>query len=73
MNGFVLLIPFFLIRFGLLSILSKDGLKRAVFFAPLIGKEKQHTGFIRFQISCFSSTYFFLKLRFCHIGFLRDR
>ena len=40
MNGFLLLIPFILIRFGLLSILSKDGLRRAAFFAPLIGKEK---------------------------------
>ena len=40
MNGFLLLIPFMLIRFGLLSILNKEGLRRAAFFAPLIGKEK---------------------------------
>lgn len=40
MNGFLLLIPLILIRFGLLSILSKEGLKRAALFAPLIGKEK---------------------------------
>ena len=40
MNGFLLLIPFILIRFGLLSLLSKEGLKRAAFFAPLIGREK---------------------------------
>lgn len=40
MNGFLLLIPFILIRFGLLSLLNKEGLKRAALFAPLIGKEK---------------------------------
>lgn len=40
MNGFLLLIPFILIRFGLLRMLSKEGLKRAASFAPLIGKEK---------------------------------
>ena len=40
MNGFLLLIPFILIRFGLLNILSKEGLKRAALFAPLIGNER---------------------------------
>lgn len=40
MNGFLLLIPFMLIRFGFLSLLNKEGLKRAALFAPLIGKEK---------------------------------
>lgn len=49
MNGFLLLIPFILIRFGLLSILNKEGLKRAAFFAPLIGKEK--TAYCFYQIS----------------------
>lgn len=49
MNGLILLIPFMLIRFGLLNILSKEGLKRAAFFAPLIGKEKAAYWF--YQIS----------------------
>lgn len=40
MNGFFLLIPFILIRFGLLGFLNKEGLRRAAFFAPLIEKEK---------------------------------
>lgn len=40
MSGFVLLIPLLLIRFGLLSLISKEGIKRAAFFAPLIGREK---------------------------------
>ncbi|KPU42467.1 hypothetical protein OXPF_42520 [Oxobacter pfennigii] len=40
MNAFLTVIPLILIRFGLLSILDKKALKRAAFFAPLIGKEK---------------------------------
>ncbi len=40
MNAFLLVIPLILIRFVLLSILDKESLKRAAFFAPLIGKEK---------------------------------
>jgi len=40
MNAFMTVIPLILIRFGLLSILDKEALKRAAFFSPLIGKEK---------------------------------
>jgi len=40
MNAFLLVIPLMLIRFVLLSILDKESLTRAAFFAPLIGKEK---------------------------------
>lgn len=40
MNGFLLLIPLMLIRYGLLWLLNKEALKRAAFFPPLIGKEK---------------------------------
>lgn len=40
MNAFLTVVPLILIRFGLLSILGKEALKRAAFFAPLIGKEK---------------------------------
>ena len=38
--GFLCLIPFFLIRFGLLSRLDHDAIKRAAYFPPLIGGEK---------------------------------
>lgn len=38
--GFLLLIPFFLIRFGLLSAFNKDVVKRAAHFAPLEGGER---------------------------------
>jgi protein-S-isoprenylcysteine O-methyltransferase Ste14 len=40
MNAILTIIPLLLIRFGLLSILDKEALRRAAFFAPLIGKEK---------------------------------
>lgn len=39
MKGFLLLIPFLLIRFGLLSLLNKGAVKRAAYFAPLSGNE----------------------------------
>lgn len=40
MNGFILMIPLFIIRFGLLRIVNKEALNRAAFFAPLKGVEK---------------------------------
>ena len=40
MIAVLLVIPLLLIRFLLLSSLDKDSLKRAAFFAPVIGKEK---------------------------------
>lgn len=49
MNAILILIPFILIRFGLLGILDKEALKRAAFFAPLLGKEKAAYWF--YQIS----------------------
>ncbi len=39
MNGFLLLIPFLLIRFGLLALLNKDAVKRAAHFPPMQGNE----------------------------------
>lgn len=38
--GYLLLIPFFLIRFGLLSILNKQAVTRAAYFPPLLKREK---------------------------------
>lgn len=40
MNGGLLLIPFLGIRMILPSLLAKDALQRAAFFAPVQGKEK---------------------------------
>ncbi|NSB14249.1 methyltransferase family protein [Clostridium beijerinckii] len=40
MNAFLTVIPLILIRYGILSIIDKESLKCAGFFAPLIGREK---------------------------------
>lgn len=49
MNAVFTIIPLILLRFGLLSLLDKEALKRAAFFAPVIGNEKVAIGF--YQIS----------------------
>ena len=61
MNGFLLLIPLVLIRYGVLWLLNKEALKRAAFFPPLIGKEK--TSFWIYQISTI--------LLFLHLCFIK--
>ena len=38
--GFVLMIPFLLVRFGLLSILGRGAVLRAAYFAPLQKRDK---------------------------------
>lgn len=40
MNAFLLMIPLFLIRFGLLGLINGEAVKRAALYAPLRGKEK---------------------------------
>jgi len=62
MKGFLLLIPFILIRFGLLSILNKEGLKRAAFFAPLIGRERIAYWFYQISNMLFFGYLFFIKI-----------
>jgi len=49
MNAFLLIIPIFLIRFGLLKMINKDALNRAAFFAPLEGREK--AAYLFYQLS----------------------
>lgn len=49
MNGFLTVLPIILIRYGVLSILNKEALKRAGFFPPLTGKEKN--AFWGYQLS----------------------
>lgn len=38
--GFLLLLPFFLLRFGLLAVWTRSALQRAARFAPMVGKER---------------------------------
>lgn len=63
MIGILLLIPFFLIRFGFLSILNKDAIKRAAHFAPMENNEK--ISYWLYQISNVSIviSLFFIKIQ----------
>jgi protein-S-isoprenylcysteine O-methyltransferase Ste14 len=40
MSAFVTVIPIIIIRYALLSILNKEALTRAAYFAPLVGRER---------------------------------
>lgn len=62
MNGGLLLIPFLGIRMILPSLLAKDALQRAAFFAPVQGKEK-----IAYWIYQLSNIEIFLSLFFLKI------
>lgn len=81
MNAFLAVIPFILIRFGILSILDKKALNRAAFFAPVIGKEKmvylfyQLSNILFFIYLCFlkittDSCWFYLGLVIYGLGIL---
>lgn len=63
MNAFILVIPLFFIRFGLLRMIKKAALSRAAFFAPLKGGEK--VAYLFYQASnAFIILYpFFLKIQ----------
>jgi protein-S-isoprenylcysteine O-methyltransferase Ste14 len=63
MNAFLIVIPLILIRFGLLSILDKESLKRAAYFAPLLGKEKVAYLFYQLSNSLIIVYLCFLKIR----------
>ena len=49
MNGFILLLPFFFIRFVVLAVLDRTSLQRAAMFAPLKGNEK--TAYYIYQLT----------------------
>ncbi len=40
MSAFITVIPIIIIRYALLNIFSKEALKRAAYFAPLVGRER---------------------------------
>lgn len=60
--GFFLAIPFFLIRFGLLSVLSPQAVQRAAFFAPLLKQER-----VAYWVYQAASVAIFLCLFFLHV------
>lgn len=63
MNAFLLIIPIFLIRFGLLKMINKDALSRAAFFAPLEGSEKAAYLFYQFSYAFIILYSLFLKIQ----------
>ena len=63
MNAFPLLIPIILIRYGLLSILNKEALKRAAFIPPLNGREKAAYWFYQVSSILLFVYQFFLLIR----------
>ena len=65
MNGFFLLVPFLLIRFGLLSALSRDAVRRAARFPPLSGGGRAAYGV--YQLSTAALLLYPLALR-VHVG-----
>ena len=74
MNALLTMIPMSLIRFGLLRILSKEALRRAAFFAPLIGKEKVAFWVYEITTLLILIYLFFLKIRtdsvWFYLGFI---
>ena len=40
MNGFILLIPFLLVRFGLIRVIDRQAVVRAAYFPPRIEAER---------------------------------
>ncbi len=62
MNGFLLFVPFLLIRFGLLSALNKRAVKRAAHFAPM--RKDERWVYWMYQISnvALFVCLFFLKI-----------
>lgn len=62
-SSFLLLIPFLLIRFGLLAFISKDAVQRAAHFAPMYGNEL--VTYLFYQISNLSIFVYliFLKIK----------
>ena len=63
MNAFLTVIPIILIRYGLLNMINKEALKRASFFAPLIGKEKVAFWVYQITTALILLYLFLLKIR----------
>lgn len=62
MQGFWLLVPFFLVRFGLLGVLNQTAIARAAHFPPMIGREK-----FAYWVYQLTNIVFLIYLCFCVI------
>ena len=63
MIAIVLFIPLFLIRYGLLGMLSKEALRRAAHFPPMEGNEKLAYWLYEILMPCIFIALCFLKIR----------
>ena len=63
MNSAILLIPLFLIRYGLLLLINKNALPKAAFFPPMRGPEKVMHWVYQASTIMFILYMFFLKIR----------
>ncbi len=61
MNAFFLVIPLFLIRYGLLGLVNREALPRAALYAPMVGKEK--VAFVLYQITTVLMILYLLLLK----------
>lgn len=61
--GFVLMTPFLLVRFGLLSILGRGAVLRAAYFAPLQKREKAAYWVYQLSTAAIFPSLFFLRIR----------
>lgn len=61
MNAFLAVIPIIFIRYGLLGLINTEALKRAGFFAPLIGREK--VAYWVYQLTTILSLLYLLFLK----------
>ena len=61
--GFVLMIPFLLVRFGLLSILGRGAVLRAAYFAALQKREKAAYWVYQLSTAAIFLSLFFLRIR----------
>ncbi|MEG1207469.1 MAG: isoprenylcysteine carboxylmethyltransferase family protein [Angelakisella sp.] len=65
--AFLLLLPFFLVRFGLLSLLNQEAINRAAYFAPLLDNEKPAYWLYQISNVAIIVYMFFLKIKFVSI------
>lgn len=61
--GLFLLPPFFLVRFGLLSLVNREAVERAAYFAPLLGKEKAAYWLYQISNGAIVVYLFFLRIK----------
>jgi len=63
MNGFFLIVPLLIIRYGVLYAVNRDALKRAAFFPPMVGGEKAAYWLYQLSTAAIFIYSFFVKVK----------